>query len=289
MTFFTRYAFRMFGKFSESVSEIFPDVKMDLKKARMKYSTQEYLSLALFTTFIIFIIALPPLSFLFSFFTGAFLFGFITAFTVDICIALLTFIFFLNYPRFVKGDRAKEIERSLPFASLYLSTVVSSKLPLHKAFELFTKFSGYKSISEEVNMINQDIKLFGLDINTALERAVYRTPSKSLSELFWGILSTMRAGADISLYLKQKSESFMTEYRRKLYEFSRSLTVYVEVYLTAIVLGAIFFTILTAIISGISGAAKNIILLQFFLIFVFIPLISIIFIFLIRSAAPTGE
>jgi len=91
------------------------------------------------------------------------------------------------------------------------------------------------------------------------------------------------------MYLKEKARSYMNEYRRKLYEFSHQLTVYIEVYLTTIVLGAIFFTILTAIMSGLGGGGSDTILLQFFLIFVFLPLISTLFIFLIRSISPTGE
>jgi archaellum biogenesis protein FlaJ (TadC family) len=286
---YSKLAFRFFGKQVRPLVGIFPDVKTDLKKARLKYSAQEYFSLAIFTTFLIFLIALPILAFLFGFLSASFLFSFVSAFTVGICIALITFMFFLNYPKFVIKQRAKEIDRTLPFASLYLSTVASSKLPLHKTFELFSKFSGYGEIAEEMNTITSDTKLFGLDIHTALERGVDRSPSKSLSELLWGILSTLRAGADLSAYLKQKSLSFMQEYRKKLYEFSHSLTIYIELYLTSIVLGAIFFTILTAIISGIGGATQNIILLQFLLIFIFVPLISIIFILLIKHIAPAGE
>jgi flagellar protein FlaJ len=190
----------------------------------------------------------------------------------------------------VKGDKAKEIDKSLPFASLYLSTIAGSELPLHESFKLFTKFGGgYGKIREEIGLIVQDMELFGLDINTALERGIERTPSKNFSELLWGILSVARTGGNVHQYLKQKSSGFMEDYRRKLYEFSHSLTVYIEIYLTAIVLGTIFFTVLTAIISGIAGTTRNIILLQAFLIFVLIPLISILFIFLVRKTAPPGE
>ena len=57
--------------------------------------------------------------------------------------------------------------------------------------------------------INNDTKLFGLDIITALERAVERSPSKNFSELLYGLLSTIRAGGDMNIYLKQKSINFM--------------------------------------------------------------------------------
>jgi hypothetical protein len=55
------------------------------------------------------------------------------------------------------------------------------------------------------------------------------------------------------------------------------------------VLGAIFFTILTSIMSSIGGTSTaSIVPLQFFMIFLFVPLISFAFIVLIRSASPGG-
>ncbi|MEM5801877.1 MAG: type II secretion system F family protein [Candidatus Aenigmatarchaeota archaeon] len=289
MDFYTRLAFRLFGDVSSRASVYFADIKSDLKKARMKISIQEYLSKAILTTFFVFLIPMPILSFLFGFIFQAFLFAFITSITVSIFIALSFFIFFLNYPKLIIKRREKIIDYTLPFASLYLSTVASSKLPFHKSLETFSKFSGYGPIVEEMNLIISDMKVFGLDVNTALERAVERSPSKNFKELLWGILSTIRAGGDLATYLKEKARNFMAEYRRKIYEFSHTLTVYIEIYLTAIIIGAIFFTILTAIISGITGGATDIIFVQFILIFLFIPLVSTVFIFLIKSSSPGGE
>ena len=59
--------------------------------------------------------------------------------------------------------------------------------------------------------------------------------------------------------------------------------------LTALILGTIFFIILTSVMSGFTGAvAEDLIYMQFFLIFFFVPLISAAFIILIKSASPGG-
>lgn len=289
MAFYQALAFRLFNSVSEKAVKYFSDVKFDLKKANAGYSLQEYLSIAIFTSLLAFMIQLPVLSFLFGFVFKSFLFSFVFSVTLSFGTTIFVFLFILNYPKLTIKDKEKDIDNNIPFAALYLSTVAGSKLPLHKTFEIFSKFAAEGEMKRQINEINEDVKVFGIDINTALERAVQRSPSKNLKELIYGMLSTIRSGADLPVYLKEKSTSFMAEYRRKLYEFSRALTVYIEVYLTSIVLGAIFFTILTAIISGISGAAGNIILLQFFLVFVFLPLISVIFILLVKSVTPGGE
>jgi len=197
----------------------------------------------------------------------------------------------MNYPKLIIREKAKHIDNVLPFAALYLSTIASSKLPVHKLFEIFSKFSEYGELTDEIRSIQNDIDIFGLDVNTALERAVERSPSKQFKEMLWGMLSTIRSGGDTSVYLKETAINLMNEYRRKLYEFSHQLTIYIEVYLTTIVLGAIFFTILTSIMSGIAAgaASSNIIALQFIVIFIFMPLVSILFILMVKSITPGRE
>ena len=162
---------------------------------------------------------------------------------------------------------------------------------MHKIFDIFSKFGKYGELTDEIKSIQNDIDVFGLDVNTALERAVERSPSKMFKEMIWGMLSTMRSGGDLSIYLKETAVNMVNEYKRKLYEFSHQLTIYIEVYLTTIVLGAIFFTILTSIMSGIveTGSATDIVVLQFFLIFIFMPLVSILFILMIKSITPGAE
>lgn len=282
-------AFRLFSSASENLMKYFPDVKKDLKVADTGYSLQEYISMSILTSVIVFIIQLPLLSFAFGTFFHSFLFSFIFSITISSATTVLTFFVILNYPKTIIKQKSKQIENSLPFATLYLSTVAGSNLPTHKIFEIFSKFATYGEMKKQINEINEDVKIFGIDINTALERAVERSPSKKLKELIYGMLSTIRSGANLPIFLKEKSSNFMADYRRTLYEFSHNLTMYLEIYITSIVIGAMFFTILTAIISGITGTASNIVTLQFFLVFVFLPLISTIFIFLVKSIAPGGE
>jgi flagellar protein FlaJ len=201
----------------------------------------------------------------------------------------IAFIAYVNYPKIIIGEKTKKIDDQISFAAVHLSTLASTKLPLDKVFEIFSKFSAYGEITNEFSKIESDMKMFGLDINTAIERAVERSPSKNLKELLWGILSTNTTGGDIDIYLREKSKSFMSEYRMKLRDFSQQLAIYIEVYLTAVVLGAVFFVILTSIVAGITGVGQQVLGLQFFLIFIFLPIVSALFIYLIKSSTPGGE
>jgi len=288
MSFYTKLAMNLFGKWGEGLVSYFPELKTDLKKAKMRYSVPEYISVSILTSILVFCFEFPLLSYIFALLAQGFLFSLVFSFTISVFLTLTIFYFILSYPKIIVNERAKKIENALSFATLYLSTISSSRLPTYRTFEIFSKYSEYDVLTNEISRITSDVKSFGMDINTALERAVERTPSKKLKEMLYGILSISRSGGDLNAYLKEKAKTYIVEYRRRLYEFSQQLTMFIEIYLTAIILGAVFFITLTSVMGGMAGISGNVLTLQFFLIFFFIPLVSIVFIFLIKSMTPGG-
>jgi len=287
---FEKMAMRYLDKYIEPHLEFFTELKKDLKQSGMGKTLEEYLSTSILICIFLFIFELPLFSLIFSLMNLGFLFSFFMAITTSILICAFFFVLFINYPKFIIRDKARSIERTLPFAGIYLSTIASSQLPPHKIFEIFSKFKEYGEVTKEARRIVADMKMFGLNIYDSLEKSVDRTPSKELRDLLWSTLSTLKAGGDLSVYLNEQSKSFLDEYKRKLVEFAHSLSIYLEIYLTALVLGTIFFIILTSVMSGFTGiVAENVIFIQFFLIFMFIPLISVAFIILVKAASPGGE
>lgn len=289
MSFYTEIAFKIFSRLADELAVLFPTLPDDIKKAGMKTSAREYLSSCLFTAFVFFLVELPVTSFILGFvFQGAFP-SLITAVSISLVLSVFIFYIFTKYPATLVAERSKKIDTLLPFASLYLSTIAGTKLPLDQIFKFFGKNSNYGEITDQVQLMNKDMEVFGLDIHTALQRAVDRAPSVKLKDMLWGLLSTSIAGGDIGIYLREKSQAQMNDYRLSINEFSKKLALYIEVYLTAIVLGSIFFVILTSIFSGISGVGSNTILLQSAAIFIFLPLFSMIFILLVKITSPVEE
>lgn len=289
MTFYNRIAMRYLGKYIEPHLKYFGDLKNDLKKSGMKTTLIEYLSTSILTCIILFVVELPMFSLILSIMGLGALFSLFMATLIAVGISIIFFLAFIKYPKFIIRDKSKSIENTLPFAGIYLTTISSSKLPAHKVFEIFSKFKEHGEISKEAQRIVNDMSAFGLTIHESLQKSVERTPSPKFKELLWSIFSTLKSGGDLSKFLEEKSKTFLDDYRRKLTEFSHSLTIYLEIYLTALVLGAIFFTILTSIMSGFGGVSTSTVFVQFFLIFVFIPMISAAFIILVKTSSPGTE
>jgi len=289
MSLITRISMKLFHELALMLEPLFPELRDDLRMARMRISTREYIARSIFISFLVFIAEVPLLSFIFGLVFQTFLFSFIFSFTISIFLAGSFFFLSLNYPKLIAKERAKRIEKDLPFAALFLSTIAGSKLPLHRIFKIFSEFGEYGEINREISDIVRGVEAFGMDVNTSLQRAIDRAPSKSFKDLLWGLLSINRTGGEMDVFLREKAKNQMEEYRRKLYEYSRQLMLIIEIYMTSIVLGAIFFTILTAIMGGIAGGGSGLIVIQFLLIVVFIPLITFGLIFVIRSMNPGGE
>ncbi|MBI2005345.1 MAG: type II secretion system F family protein [Candidatus Aenigmarchaeota archaeon] len=289
MSLYTRIAFMLFGRFSDDLAVFFPDLIDTLKKAGMKTSNKEYISAGVLTSSIFFLAEIPLLSFIFGIFFQGVILSLITAITISGLLTVVVFFLFTKYPNTIVADRSKKIDTFLPFASLFLSTIAGTKLPLNQVFKMFAENSKYGEVTQQIKMMNNDMKVFGLDAHTALQRAIDRTPSKKMKEMLYGLLSTSISGGDVAIYLREKAQTQMEDYRRAIAQFSKKIAIFIELYLTAIVLGAIFFVVLTSIFSGISGVGGNIILLQSIVIFVFLPLLSTIFILLVKISSPTGE
>jgi hypothetical protein len=62
----------------------------------------------------------------------------------------------------------------------------------------------------------------------------------------------------------------------------------VEIYLTLIIVGSIFFMVLSTIMSAIS-ASGSIVILQFLIVFAFLPVISIGFVYMLKGASPLAK
>jgi len=279
----------MFRDVSKRIAEFFPDLRTDLKKIDLKMSLEEYLALAIFTSFLIFLILLPILSLVFTLLLPLYVFTYLSSVLIAVGAAVVSFLFFIFLPAQIKKSKAKKIEDELPFATLYLSSISSSNLPLPQTLEIYERTSIHENVKKEIRNVVRNLKYFGMDVITALEKTIERTPSKKMEELLWGIVTTLRAGGNLTNYLKEKSKELFNEHLRKIYEFAQSLTFYIEIYLISVVLGVLFFVILTSIFAGITGVAFNLVEIQFLLAFIFLPLIALIFMLLIKASSPGGE
>ncbi len=276
--------YRMFGSVGRYLKPYFSDIKEDMRRAGISHTLEEYLSMALFTVFVTFIIEILFLSFVLGLFVEpllAIVLGLILSFGISGAI----FFIFYTYPTTISKNRENKIKKVLPFAISYLTTMSSSKAQPVTMFKTIGEFKEYGEVSKEFKEIANSVELFGLTISAAIKKQAKATPSKELRDILWGIHTILNTGGDLTAYLKAKSTELMNDYNLRIKKFSEQLSLYVEVYLTLIITGAIFFTVLSSIISTISATLETVVV-QSFVAFILLPVLSLMFIVLIKSQSP---
>ncbi len=280
-------SYRLFGDISRSIRPYFLDIKDDLQRANMSFTLEEYLSTAAFTASIAFFLEAVSLAFIFGFLGFSIVASLLLSITLSGTISGILFFLFYTYPATISKTREGKIRKILPFAVSYMATIASSKLPPIILFKTISHFREYGEVAEESKNISRDVEVFGMTFSAAIKKQAKRTPSKDFRELLWGINSVFTSGGDLTFYFKQKGDELMADYKRRIEKYSQNISLFVEIYLTLIITGSIFFIVLSSVISSISGGLGTIVV-QSFAIFILLPLLSVGFILILKSLSPIG-
>ncbi len=283
-------SFKFFKHSLDPFVDLFESIKPDLLKADIGLTLLEYVYVMFFSVLLFFVIEFPIVTIITSFLLQDILLAFLFSFTLNIVITLIVFFIFYTYPSMIATKRKRDIESALPFATTYMATVANSGAPPVTMFKVISQFGEYGEVSKEMRKIYRDIEVFGMDLIGALRKTANRTPSEELKELLWGLDTVLTSGGNLSDFLHEKSRLFIAEYGRRLQQYSRTLSILIEIYLTLILVGSVFFVIITALMSllGGGGMSSYLSFIQFLVIFIVLPFVSVGFIVLIKSIAPAA-
>jgi flagellar protein FlaJ len=287
-------ALRLFGKLFEPYLVYLDSVKTSLKRAGMITPVLEYISSIALYSLIGFAVSLMAGSVLISIGLAfasrapsatdifySYTLSIITSFMVAGGIIAAG----LYYPSMRSKTLRTKIERSLPFAVFYMSTSASSGIKPVEIFHMLAQRGGI--IGKEAERIYSDVSTLGMDLHDALQKAAARSPSPTFADLLWNTSTIIRTGGDLQKYLSGKTKTYMSQYRRNLDSYAKQISFYTEIYTTLVIVGSLFFIVLISIMSPMVGGSQFALLLQTFLVFLFIPAISAGFIVLLKGISPS--
>lgn len=275
-------SYKLFGKLVEPYADYFDSLKFQLKRARMDYTVEEYVSVLLLASLAAFIAVILAGSFYLTLTTTAAFYSYTLSIIISVCSGAGAFFTGYFYPNLrAKGIQGR-INKTLPFTTIYMSTAAASEVTVEELFRIVSLKKG--EIGRECGRIYRDIHMLGMDAATALTKAANRTASPEFAELLWGMLSVLNRGGNMGEYFSRKSKEYMNEYRRSLKDYSKQISFYTEIYITLVIVGTLFFIVLSSIMSPLVGG--DILLIQTFMVFFFIPLVSVGFLVLLKGLSP---
>jgi archaeal flagellar protein FlaJ len=283
-------SYEIFKPVTKRMSSIFKPLDKKLKIARIRTSYEKYGSFIIFVTSLVSLCSFIFLSIFGSLLLGLSLINFLMYFFLSLFFSTITALFLYFYPHLKISERKSKIDNSLPFITIYLSTIIRSGFPPQHMFKLLSKFKQYKTISQEARKITSDVDGLGLDLPNALTRAMARSPSDGWTELLAGLRNSITVGGDIGKYLEEKAKGFIQQYKHRLEDFSRILALFMNIYITVVIVGLVFFVVISSLMVTIGGISVNTIkFMQYIIVLVGLPIISAVFILLIKSSSPWGS
>jgi len=202
---------------------------------------------------------------------------------------LIGIIFFRSLPSIKASERKKKIDSVIYFVITYMAALASSGTNPLTLFELLSKYKEFSEIQKDAEEIYNLVASMGVPLPVALHYKALYSPSRNWREVLEGIRSILIEGGSLDDFLYRKARQFAEEYKRGLIEYSNTMQVLLEVYITLVVVGVIFVIVLTTLMGAITAATEYIYFIQIFSSVVILPLATIMFVFILKSINPSEE
>ena len=305
MNSYERFCFNLLGNWVKTKRDNYLSLRNDLISARSKTPFEVYLSTAYVSSIVVglvFAFLIGIISWVFQLpalikYKGevpdvvaglspySIILGtiFITIFSL-LVFGGLTYLAFIMYPGLEAGNRRRNIDASLPYAINYITSMSTAGITPAEVFRLLGSSTIYGQSAVEARYIAREIDIFGRDLIDALRLVSASTPSRRMKEFLQGTMASVASGGNITEYFRTKAEQYALENRQTQKMFLETLALVSESYVTAMVAGTLFLIILQSIMSVLSGDNRPMFL--YAVIYIMIPLGSIMFVIMISSMTP---
>ncbi|MEE9585440.1 MAG: type II secretion system F family protein [Nitrososphaerales archaeon] len=258
-----------------------PQIRKALLKSGQRAPAENYISVVLLMTFLTI-----PASFIGILIYLALGFPFSL---ILLPLPALVFVAGLAKPWLSFSSKANAIDTELPYVISYFSLLSGGGISLIVTLRRISRMPLFPVLSKEAKQILTDIEMKGMDPVSALEHTARTTPNKYLADFFSGYTTLLRAGGRLSSYMDAKIHEIFTHRVMKMRSASGTISLFAEAYVAVtVVMGLCFYLIFTlqSVVNqtGLSGLSNAI-----FFSSVFIPMISIVFFFLVDAVQVKNE
>ena len=244
---YVSFSNKIFRGISDGLAHQFDELNKDLKRANIRFLLSSYLSMAM-------------MSMLIAFLVGGSIFGFMLYlnpnnwiyFVVPLGLVGLVMAAFYLYPSTEAGAVEKEISYELPFATIHMAAIAGSNISPSKIFKILVLSGEYKNVGAEVRKVLAQVDLYGYDLVTSLKNVATRTSNKKLAELFSGLATNISSGGALKNYLDKKSENFLVDYRLEREKYSALAGTFMDVYIS-ILIAAPLVLMMMFIVMNVAG------------------------------------
>ncbi|BEP17677.1 type II secretion system F family protein [Pyrofollis japonicus] len=209
---------------------------------------------------------------------------------VSFLVPLILFSVGLAYPSIKASSRADAVDKEFPFFAAYMTAMAYAGVAPEKVIERLANLKVFKALRKEALRILRDVKIFGKDILTALEKNAATHPSRLYRDFMLGYLTTIRTGGDVRHYLEIRTQEVFAARMEDLRNRAEKVGLVVEAYAAVAILGTLSFYIFF-IVSGLVGGGGGFAGINGIMLYTFValPAITAAIISMLDSLIPGQE
>lgn len=195
-------------------------------------------------------------------------------------------VLWLSYPIMRRRGYRSKLENQLAYSFGILGVLAAAGMNLERLFERIATSESNPVLADLANRFLRNIRVFGLDTQTALTEVSRHSPSEAFAKMLGSIGVAHKTTGSIHDLVMFESARLLQEKRDKLRKTIGSLAVMAELYITVVVVGPIIFIVMFAIFSVLPGGKHEINPVSFInlIVFIGVPVLSVMFVLLLDSA-----
>ena len=215
-------------------------------------------------------------------------FAFILPIIAGAGMAQITFFILQMMPNINIKNRASKLVEELPHFIGYMATLATSGLSLEGIFKAIASEDTEEEIVKDAQFITRNIEVLGMDLVTAINDLIKRTPTGPYSELLEGAIITVQSGGELKEYFIATGKVQLEEKKMALKKSTDSLGVMAEMYTIMLIVFPLLAVIMLSIMAIMSPtlAGFDLMTLMNLLTYVVVPFFGLLFLFMMDSMVP---
>jgi len=190
----------------------------------------------------------------------------------------------LIYPLQRRNSFKTRLDNQLAYSFGILGVLSAAGLNIERLIEKLATSESNPVLAGLARRFLRDVKVFGLDTESALREVAQHSPSTAFSKMLESIAIAFRTTGSIHDLVMFESSRLFEEKKEKLTKVVGNLSLMAELYITLIVVGPIIFIVMMAIFGLLpSGGLPDPILVINVITFVVVPMISVMFVLMLDS------
>ncbi|MBI5698203.1 MAG: type II secretion system F family protein [Thaumarchaeota archaeon] len=203
-------------------------------------------------------------------------------------LGLMTFAILQVTPVLNAKTRLDKLKDETPHFIGYMATLCASGLSLEGVFKAIAQELSNEEIVKDARFVTRNIEVLGMDVITAVNDLIKRTPRGSYSELLEGAIITFKAGGNLREYFLATAKVHLEEKKINVKRSTESLGVMAEMYTILLIVFPLMAVIMLSIMAIMSPdlGGFDLITLMNMLTYVLVPLFGIVMLLMMHSMVP---